>query len=137
MAPGDCRFRVKEAIFDRDTATFLSMNPRYVINWKDQKIEGEVAYDGGKNPKWYVSHELDVGTDLDCVGMMTFTFLDEEDLIVTCEIPVREIIDEGTGWFPTEFDGEPNGKVCIEANYDGLPVDEPVIPDSRPRVQEI
>jgi len=41
---------MREAIFTRDMSTFLSMNPHYMINWKEEKIQGEPAYDGGKTP---------------------------------------------------------------------------------------
>ena len=43
---------MREAIFTRDLTNFLKMNPHYVINWKDEKVKGEPAFDGGKTPKW-------------------------------------------------------------------------------------
>jgi len=70
-----------EAIFTRDTSTFLKMSPKYVINWKDEKVEGKPAKDGGKTPKWNSKHSFNIGTDLSTAGVMHFTFLDDNDVI--------------------------------------------------------
>ena len=81
--PGIMTVTVHEAIFERDVSTFLAMSPKYIINWKDEKVEGKPAYDGGKTPKWNHKHEFNVGTDLSVAGVMNFTFMEEGDLI--CE----------------------------------------------------
>lgn len=81
MTVGVLKLTIEEAIFTRDTATFLSMNPQYKLNWKDEAIDGKIAYDGGKTPKWNKCHELNIGEDLSCVGVISFTFVDESDLI--------------------------------------------------------
>jgi hypothetical protein len=61
---------ILEAIFERDVCTFLKMSPRYILNWKENKIEGKPAYDGGKTPKWTSSHDFNVGTDLSTSGFL-------------------------------------------------------------------
>mmetsp|Transcript_364 Transcript_364/g.683 ORF Transcript_364/g.683 Transcript_364/m.683 type:complete len:81 (+) Transcript_364:17-259(+) len=78
---GPLKVQVLEGVFERDTSTFLSMNPKYIINWKEEKIEGTAAYDGGKNPKWENEHEIDIEDDPEGAGIVTITFLDDEDLI--------------------------------------------------------
>ena len=80
--------KVREGIFNRDVATFMDMDPRYLINWKDDKVEGEPAHGGGKTPKWNNHHEFDIGTDTSCMGVMTFSFLDDAKLICSTELSV-------------------------------------------------
>ena len=79
--PGTMTVIVHEAIFERDVSTFLKMSPKYRINWKEEMVEGKPAYDAGKTPKWNKSHMFNVGTDLSVAGVMSFTFLEEGDLI--------------------------------------------------------
>lgn len=100
-----------EAIFERDVSTFLNMNPRYIINWKEHKVKGEPAYDGGKTPRWNQSHEFEVGNDLSSAGVMTFTFLDEDDFICNCEVGIKKLVD-GKGFdhfYPCRHEGEDSG----------------------------
>ena len=79
--PGNMTVIVHEAIFERDVSTFLKMSPHYRINWKEDMIEGKPSFDGGKTPKWGKGHSFNIGTDLSVAGVMTFTFLEEGDLI--------------------------------------------------------
>ena len=81
MEPGIMTVEVHEAIFERDVSTFLKMSPHYIINWKEDCIEGKPAYDGGKTPKWNEMHDFNIGTDLSVAGVITFTFKEEGDLI--------------------------------------------------------
>ena len=76
---------MREAIFERDTATFMSMDPYFVINWKEQKIKSEPAYGGGKAPKWNEAHQFEVGTDASSMGVMTFSFFDDNNIICSME----------------------------------------------------
>ena len=52
MEPGIMAVIVHEAIFTRDVSSFKKMSPHYIINWKEDCIEGKPADDGGKTPKW-------------------------------------------------------------------------------------
>ena len=61
MPPGTLTVTFQEAVFERDVTTFLDMNPKYVINWREERIEGEPAYGGGTNPKWGQEHNFDIG----------------------------------------------------------------------------
>jgi hypothetical protein len=83
--------KVHNAIFDRDTATFLSMSPKYIINWKDEKIEGKPAEDGGKTPTWESAHKFNVGTDLSSAGVLSFTFFDDSSLICEAASAVSDL----------------------------------------------
>ena len=73
----------------------------------------------------------DVGNDLEEAGVMTFTFLESEDLIGQSEINVKEMIDdrdEEVGkWFQVDFEGEKAGIVNIICKY--KPGPEPAVPD--------
>ena len=44
--------KISEGIFERDVAMFSDMNPKYVLNFKEEKYESSVCYGGGKNPRW-------------------------------------------------------------------------------------
>lgn len=81
---GVMRIHMREAILKRDTATFMDMNPHFQINWKDQKEVGEKAYGGGKCPKWNQCKEFEIGNDLKSAGVMTFSFMDDDNLICSC-----------------------------------------------------
>ena len=89
--PGIMAVKVCEAIFERDTATFLSMSPNYILNYKEEKIEGKMAGDGGKTPKWNHTHKLNVGTDLASAGVIHLTFMDDSDLICEAAISVGDL----------------------------------------------
>lgn len=78
---GVLKLTLREAIFERDAASFFNMDPSYQINWKDEVIHGENAFGGGKTPKWNKKHELNVGIDLDCMGVMMVAFKDGSDVI--------------------------------------------------------
>jgi len=88
--------RVHEAIFERDVSTFLKMSPKYIINWKEEKIEGKPAYDGGKTPKWNTAHNFNVGTDLTVSGVMHFTFMEGGDLICEAQAAVQDLASRAT-----------------------------------------
>ena len=117
---GIIKIYVREAIFERDLSTFLSMNPRYMINYKDEVCEGKPAYDGGKTPSWHGEHELDVGDDPQSRGVMTFTFLNEDDLISSSEVSVAKLI-KGRGtehWHRCRFEGVDSGTFSVRVEYD-------------------
>jgi len=75
-----------EGIFERDVATFMDMDPHYLINWKEDRIVGESAHGGGKCPRWNKSHEFNIGTDKTSMGVMTLSFLDDSKLICSTEL---------------------------------------------------
>ena len=93
----------------------MSMNPKYIINWKDEKTEGEAAWDGGKNPKWFKSHFYEVGEDVSSAGFISFRFFNEEDLICQAEVKVQDLVDRSglEKWWDCEYQGERVGKVLI------------------------
>ena len=95
--PGTMTVRVLEAIFERDVSTFLAMNPRYIINWKEEMIEGQPADGGGKTPKWGRAHSFNVGADLSVAGVMHFTFMDGGDLICEAQQAVGELAGQAAG----------------------------------------
>ena len=112
---------MKEAIFERDVNTIMAMNPKYIINYKEEKIEGEIAYDGGKNPKWFSPHTFEVGTDIESAGIITIQYLSDDELICQNEVSVKDAVDR-TGadkWFKVDFQGDPVGKVLIGMTYGG------------------
>ena len=117
--PGVMRIHMRQAIFKRDTATFLDMDPHFVINWKDQKEVGEKAYGGGKCPMWNKSKEFNVGTDLKSAGVMTFSFMDGDNMI--CSIAMQcSALAAARGvdhWYTTRYEGEESGQVCINVEY--------------------
>ena len=114
------RVHMREAIFTRDLTNFLKMNPHYVINWKDEKVVGDPAFDGGKTPKWNKVHEFEVGSDLQSAGTMTFTFLEEEDLICSIEISVRKFAEKRgvPHWYECRYEGEDSGQCSIMIDYE-------------------
>jgi hypothetical protein len=81
MPPGTITLIFQEAILDRDTSTFLDMNPKYVINWREERIEGEPAYGGGKNPRWLAEHNFDIGNHPEEAGVISITIMDDDNLI--------------------------------------------------------
>jgi len=118
---GQMKLDIKEAIFERDVNTFMAMNPRYTINYKENKIEGEIAYDGGKNPQWFASHTIEVGTDIESAGIFTFEYLSDDEMIGSNELLVKDAVDR-TGadkWFEVEYQGDPVGKILIGMTYGG------------------
>ena len=54
--PGVLYLIMREARLERDTSMFMAMSPKYIINWKEDKITGKPADGGGTNPKWYMDH---------------------------------------------------------------------------------
>ena len=78
---GQMKLDMKEAIFERDINTFMAMNPKYIIIYKENKIDGEIAYDGGKNPKWFAPHTFEVGTEIESAGIITIYYLSDDELI--------------------------------------------------------
>jgi hypothetical protein len=84
--------KIKEAVFERDVKTFGQMSPKYTITWKDTVIDGMPAEGGGKNPKWDDRHVLEI-MDWQSAGVITITFLDDNDLIVQCELNVEKICE--------------------------------------------
>ena len=85
---------IAEARFERDVTLFLSMNPKYIINIKEEKIEGEVAFDGGKNPKWEQEHDVDI-PDLELTDQIYVSFFHEDELIAQADYPLSDMTDEG------------------------------------------
>ena len=83
---GALKLRITKCMFERDVANFLTMNPKYVIIWKSEKIESEPEYDGGKTPSFSLTRTLDIGGDFNTVGVININFFDEEDLICGTEI---------------------------------------------------
>jgi hypothetical protein len=111
---------VNEAIFDRDLTTFLTMSPRFNINYKEEIKEIGPAWDGGKTPNWGSETELDIGDDPESRGVITFTFLNEDDLICSSEVQVSELISKrgGDHWYKCRFEGEDAGTFSMRAEYD-------------------
>lgn len=70
----------------------MDMDPYFVINWKEEKIESEKAFGGGKTPRWNQTHELNVGTDLSSAGVMTFSFMEGDKLICSAQISVSCLV---------------------------------------------
>ena len=126
--------KVLQAIFDRDTATFMDMDPKYIINWKDDKIEGEPAFGGGKLPKWNKHHELEIGTDTSCMGVMTFTFLDDSNLICSAEISVANLIKNRgiENWHHCRYEGENSGKFSMRVEYLGEEQEAEAVAETQP-----
>ena len=106
---GELRVHIKEAIFDRDVNSFLEMDPKYTINWKEELVEGAPAYGGSKTPKWggeeYI-HSFTV-EDTSAAGVMTFSFHESDNLICQASIQVKTLIENrGTEqWYPTSYEG--------------------------------
>ena len=120
------KLEIREAILERDVSTFLSMNPKYVINFKEERYEGDPAYDGGKNPQWSAEHILDVGPDPEAAGEFTVTLLDDEDLICQKVCIISEFAKEGEeNWYEFEYEGENVGRVRIFSQYEAPPAPEP------------
>jgi hypothetical protein len=46
------KLTITEALLDKDTNSFLDMDPYYVIEYEGNKQSGEKAYGMGKEPKW-------------------------------------------------------------------------------------
>ena len=46
------KLTITEAKLDKDTNTFLDMDPYYVIEYEGNKQEGEKAFGQGKEPTW-------------------------------------------------------------------------------------
>ena len=118
---GHLQICMKEAQFDRDTAMFMSMNPKYVINWKEEKMTGKAADGGGTNPKWYGEHDLNIGGDPSSAGVITFTFLDGDSLIAACQIPATKLTDQPTKeeFYDITYENGWAGKVLIGTAYKG------------------
>ena len=119
---------IKEARFDRDVATFLTMNPKYTITWRDTVIEGQPADGGGKTPKWHDSHIIEIGHDPASAGVITIVFTDDNDLICEYELDVNATAqspgyegDNGTlkEWYECTFEGEKGGVCKIHTKYGG------------------
>ena len=84
---------MREAQFERDTSMFMAMSPKYQINWKEERITGQPADGGGKNPKWYADHTLKIGYDPANAGVINFTFLDDDSLIARAEVEISKMTD--------------------------------------------
>ena len=82
MSAGQLEIHILEAVFERDVKMFGTMDPKYMITWKETQLEGAAAEGGGKNPKWSEAKCLDIGYDYSSAGTITIVFLNEEDLIV-------------------------------------------------------
>mmetsp|Transcript_34979 Transcript_34979/g.53695 ORF Transcript_34979/g.53695 Transcript_34979/m.53695 type:complete len:152 (-) Transcript_34979:490-945(-) len=84
---------IEEAVLEHDVNMFLDMCPNYVIEYKDQKIKGDKAYGGGKNPKWTdfktINHTIKLGKEWERIR---FRFDNESDYICDCEIEVAELV---------------------------------------------
>jgi len=117
---------VREAIFQRDVATFLDMDPHYTLIWKETKIEGEKAFGGGKTPKWNQTHQLDIGTDQSSMGVLTVNFMEGDNLICTCAMGVASLLkSRGTDqWHRCRHDGNDSGQFSMRIEYDGHVEDE-------------
>merc|ERR1740117_853828 len=98
---GDLNVKVAEAVLERDVSMFLGMNPKYVIVWKDQKIESEPSYGGGKTPKYEKEEVLSIGTDVGTAGVITLSFFDDNDIICSTEITCQALVDisGAENWF--------------------------------------
>ena len=72
---------VTSALFERDLNPTYGMSPRYVINYKNVKRQSYAARDGGKTPKWDQQFTFNVGTDMATAGVLSFTFLESDDMI--------------------------------------------------------
>ena len=132
LKDGEPEIWIMQAIFDRDVNSFFDMHPKYIINHKDMKYESDAAEGGGKSPKWMAQYLFDIGTDLDAAGVMTFTFLESDDLLADAEISLTELVndrDEENGvWIPVNFEGEKAGTMRVVFKY-GMPA-EPAVPDA-------
>ena len=97
------------------------MDPKYTITWKDTSLEGMAAEGGGKNPKWEHIRTLEIGYDYSSAGVITVVFLNEDDLIVQCELDAVAICGGGNKreWYDCLFEGEVQGKCEIKTVYHG------------------
>lgn len=81
-----------------DTNLFFEMSPNYEVIFKENKIEGESASGGGTNPKWETEHTLE---SEDKSGIVTFTFLNDSDLLGQADIDFASLLAmgaDGEGW---------------------------------------
>jgi len=98
------------------------MSPKYIIVWKEERIEGKPAYDGGKTPKWGHAHRFNIGTDLSTAGVISFTFFDDSTLICEASTAVSDLAHKSTQgdiWVPCNFEGNHIGKIKLIVQYVG------------------
>ena len=76
---------------------------------------------GPKNPKWEHIRTLEIGYDYSSAGVITVVFLNEDDLIVQCELDAVAICGGGNKreWYDCLFEGEVQGKCEIKTVYHG------------------
>lgn len=133
---GDMQIILKEAIFERDTATFFEMEPHYVITWKDDEIKGEKCYGGGTTPKWNATHSLHVGKDLSSMGIIMFAFMSGDNIVCQTVLQVSTLIKtKGIDlWHHCRYKGKNSGQFCMRIEYDGEPEGEPaenIVPENK------
>ena len=68
---------------------------------------------------------MNIGEDLSCVGVISFTFVDESNLICQCDIATSDLAnDQGDKWHDCNYEGETVGKVLITSEYEHPPAPE-------------
>ena len=119
--PGKMMIQMKEGTLEKDVAgMFSKMNPKYIIEWMSKKTEGEPSYDGGKEPKWFKEHEINVGRALD--KLITFTIMHDEEIIGVTKIKAKVLADKKEeAWFSIKHENEVVGKIKISAEYKAPP----------------
>ena len=119
MSAGQLEIVILEAVFERDVKMFGTMDPKYMITWKETQLEGSAAEGGGQNPKWSEPKYLDIGYDYSSAGVITIVFTNEDDLIVQTEIDAVSICQNGQGqqWFDCFYEGENQGKCEIKTLF--------------------
>lgn len=113
-------FVIAEAILNKDNNMFLDMNPFYNVVFKENKIESEKAFGGGRNPKWAEEHKLE---SEDGTGIATFYICNDGEMLGEVDIDFGSMmkLDWDGHWYDLK-DG--NGKFHLRVKDVETPEEE-------------
>lgn len=81
--------------------------------------QGEIAFDGGKCPKWFKSHFIEVCDELESAGSIIITFQCEDRLICQYETQIKDLVERSgkERWFDCSFEDEKSGRVLLGMEF--------------------
>ena len=116
--PGTIILKPLEAKLQRNINAFTKMDPYYVAILGDLQIKGQVCKNGGLHPSWGDAVSLQVKEEASCfVEVKDKDLLGTDNTIGVCEIPVAQIIEEGSSskWYELYLKKTSIGQILIEA----------------------
>jgi Ca2+-dependent lipid-binding protein len=108
LKEGTLVMEVVRAELFRNTEMFGTMDPFFVINYKDQTIKSHICKNGGQHPIWNEKVELEYESNLEDMKLLCYDKdLIMNDIVGEAYIKLSQVAKEKgiQQWFPLTYHG--------------------------------